>query len=211
VDVVLLSDPRIAAIPVRDNGEPLVDLREGTPLQLDPRRADAAGAYAHLRSGLVDLLVAAQSLLPRGIHLLVIEGYRPLPLQQRYYDRYATGLRQAHPQWTPDEVRSQASRYIAPPEVAPHVTGGAVDITLAAADGTELFMGTEVNATPDATASIGALARRNRELLASTLMAVGLRNYPTAWWHWSYGDRYWAFVVDGIARYGPTSAPTRPS
>jgi D-alanyl-D-alanine dipeptidase len=24
------------------------------------------------------------------------------------------------------------------------------------------------------------------------LTAVGMVNYPTEWWHWSYGDRYWA-------------------
>jgi len=30
-------------------------------------------------------------------------------------------------------------------------------------------------------------------------------NYPTEWWHWSYGDRYWAFVTGAPhALYGPT-------
>ena len=25
------------------------------------------------------------------------------------------------------------------------------------------------------------------------LQAVGFVNYPTEYWHWSYGDRYWAY------------------
>ena len=28
-----------------------------------------------------------------------------------------------------------------------------------------------------------------------------LWNYPAEWWHWSYGDRYWAFQNNGFAIY----------
>lgn len=39
------------------------------------------------------------------------------------------------------------SRYVSPPEIAPHRAGAAVDLTLVNADGTELDMGTRVNAS----------------------------------------------------------------
>jgi zinc D-Ala-D-Ala dipeptidase len=32
-------------------------------------------------------------------------------------------------------------------------------------------------------------------MLAEALRAAGLVNYPTEWWHWSYGDRYWALAT----------------
>jgi hypothetical protein len=36
-----------------------------------------------------------------------------------------------------------------------------------------------------------------------------LVNYPTEWWHWFYGDRYWAMSTGGShARYGP-NRPTQ--
>jgi D-alanyl-D-alanine dipeptidase len=36
------------------------------------------------------------------------------------------------------------------------------------------------------------------------LSAQGLVNYPTEWWHWSYGDRYWALLTGAAhATYGP--------
>ena len=38
-------------------------------------------------------------------------------------------------------------------------------------------------------------ARSNRALLARVLRLVGLVNYPTEWWHWSFGDRYWAWSM----------------
>ena len=32
----------------------------------------------------------------------------------------------------------------------------------------------------------------------------GTMNYPTEWWHWSYGDRYWALLTGApAALYGP--------
>ncbi|WP_281286552.1 M15 family metallopeptidase [Herbidospora galbida] len=40
-------------------------------------------------------------------------------------------------------------------------------------------------------------------MLGTALTEAGLVNYPTEWWHWSYGDRYWAHVTGaGTARYG---------
>ena len=39
------------------------------------------------------------------------------------------------------------------------------------------------------------------------LGVVGLVNYPTEWWHWSYGDRYWALISGAdAALYGPVLA-----
>jgi D-alanyl-D-alanine dipeptidase len=210
--VVRLSDPRIAAVPVGECSEPLVDLQPVAPLLVDPRQADPAGTDAHLRCGVIDRLVTAQSLLPRGIRLLIIEGYRPLATQERYFREYRDQLRRAHPDRSATALDEEASRYIAPPHVAPHVAGAAVDLTLCGDDGTELPMGSEVNATPESSAGrcytdsvdITPAARRNRNLLSCALRAVQLLNYPSEWWHWSYGDRYWAFVSGAkTARYGP--------
>jgi D-alanyl-D-alanine dipeptidase len=41
-------------------------------------------------------------------------------------------------------------------------------------------------------------------VLGAALTAAGLVNYPTEWWHWSFGDRYWALATGaGAALYGP--------
>ncbi|WP_188193110.1 M15 family metallopeptidase [Nonomuraea sp. SYSU D8015] len=207
---VLLSDPRIAAMPVKECDEPLVDLREEKVIRVDPRLADPEGAYAHVRLGVVDRLTAAQTQLPRELRLLLVEGYRPYALQERYFADCLARTRRTHPGWTPERLRHEVGKYVAPPEVAPHVVGGAVDVTLCTADGTELPMGTEVNASPPEygeechteSPGITAEARRNRRVLVAAMTATGFVNYPTEWWHWSYGDRYWAFVTGAShARY----------
>ena len=211
-EIVLMSDPRIAAIPVADCGEPLVDVRLHDALAVDSRRADSSGAFAHLREGVLIRLLKARTLLPDGIRLLFVEGYRPPALQRDYFERYADGLRDAHPDWPPTRVREAASRYVSPPEIAPHSAGAAVDLTLVCADGSELDLGTPLNANPEDSdgacytdaGNIGSEARANRQLLGAALTAAGLVNYPTEWWHWSYGDRYWALSTGaGSAMYGP--------
>jgi zinc D-Ala-D-Ala dipeptidase len=211
-ELVLLSNPLVADLPARECGEPLVDLRTIDELVLDYRQADPKGAYVHLRAGVVERLLVAQGHLPAGVRLLIIEAYRPLWLQERYFEEYAGALRDDNPGWSDAEVRVQASRYISPPEIAPHVSGAAVDLTLCREDGEELDMGTEVNASPEESDNacytgapgISASARLNRELLSRALEAAGLVNYPTEWWHWSYGDRYWAMLTGApAALYGP--------
>ena len=217
--MILLSDPQIAAIPSADNGEPLVDLREVDELRWDKRLADDAGAFARLREGVLQRLLTAQSALPYGFRLLIVEGYRPASLQRLYFDEYKIELRLAYPQWTDERVHVEASKYVSPPEVAPHGTGGAVDLTLCTAAGDELDLGTEVNDSPEAsgnrcfTASrdISTDARRNRQTLVAALSEAGLVNYPTEWWHWSFGDRYWAFSTKAAStRYAAVATvPTR--
>jgi D-alanyl-D-alanine dipeptidase len=108
-----------------------------------------------------------------------------------------------------------SSRFVAPLAVAPHVAGAAVDVTLVDASGAELWMGTEIDATPEDSdgacffaAPVDSVARRNRTLLADALSGAGLVNYPTEWWHWSYGDRYWALLTGADhALYGPVEVP----
>lgn len=212
-EIVLMSDPRVAAVPVQECGERLVDVRRDNSLLVDEREwQNSAGAFAHLREGVLDRLLKAQAQLPQGMRLLFVEGYRPPSLQRRYFDEYATQLRADHPEWSAEQVRSAASRYVSPPEIAPHSVGSAVDLTLGDADGCELDMGTHMDATPEESSgacytqadNISDQARSNRDILGAALTAAGLVNYPTEWWHWSYGDRYWALLTGAaVAHFGP--------
>ncbi|MGK5543857.1 M15 family metallopeptidase [Streptomyces sp. URMC 127] len=214
-DIILMCDPRVAAIPVHECGERLRDVRYSR-LLVDHSREDPEGAFAHVREGVLERLLRAQSALPDGVRLLLIEAYRPPALQQRYFERYVAELRAANPQWSGAEVHKAAGRFVAPPEIAPHTAGAAVDITLADANGHELDLGTRTNATPEESNSacytdarnISAKARYHRRILGHALAGAGLVNYETEWWHWSYGDRYWAMKTESSAAlYGPCSLP----
>ncbi|MFC0527181.1 M15 family metallopeptidase [Phytohabitans kaempferiae] len=201
---ILLSDPRVAAVPVRDAGEALV--------RLD---ADFGPARAWVRRGLGERLAAARDALPAGLRLRVVEGHRPVRQQRSIIATYSTQLRRLHPGLPDAELHRLTSRFVSPVEVAPHVAAAAVDLTLVDPEGVELDMGTPIDATPEqsggacyfAAEGIDADARARRELLAKVLGGAGLVNYPTEWWHWSYGDRYWALMTGApAALYGPVPA-----
>jgi D-alanyl-D-alanine dipeptidase len=197
--MILLSDPRVSAVPVRDAGTPLVRLGE----QFGPARA-------LVRADLGERLGWARSALPGGVSLLVVEGHRAVARQQEIIDTYAAKLRAADPGLGDADLHRLTSRFVAPVEVAPHVAGAAVDLTLTGPDG-DLDLGTPIDATPEESAGacyfaaeVSPAARANRMLLARVLGGAGLVNYPTEWWHWSYGDRYWALMTGApAALHGP--------
>jgi D-alanyl-D-alanine dipeptidase len=201
---LLLSDPRVSAVPLVDNGEPLV--------ALDP---SFGPTRALVRAGLAERLAAARDLLPRGLRLRVVEGHRSVADQRAIIARYSAALCAARPGISPSDLDRLTSRYVAPVDVAPHVAGAAVDLTLVDASGAELDLGCPLDATPEESAgacftdsdAVSPEARAHRRLLAAVLTPHGLVNYPTEWWHWSYGDRYWALVTGAAAAvYGPLVA-----
>ena len=201
---MLLSDPEVSAVSVRDCGEPLTELGES----FGPSRALA-------RASVVRRLLLARDELPRGVGLRVVVGYRTAAAQRAIISSYAAGLRMANPVIGAAELERLTSRFVAPLAVAPHVAGAAVDLTLVDSAGGELDLGTSVDATPERSEgacyfdapTVSRQARANRELLARVLRGAGLVNYPTERWHWSYGDRYWALVTGApVAPYGPVAA-----
>ncbi|MEU7380481.1 M15 family metallopeptidase [Streptomyces sp. NPDC042207] len=210
--IVLMSDPKVAAIPVAECGERLVDVRRGDSLLVDTREQGPADAFAYVRKGVLERLIKAQAMLPQGLRLLFVEGYRPPSVQRQYFEEYAEQRRATHLDWSAEQIHSAASRYVSPPDIAPYSAGAAVDLTLADAGGQELDLGTRMNADPEESvgacythaANISEEARANRKLLGAVLTAAGLVNYPTEWWHWSFGDRYWALITgEAAALYGP--------
>jgi D-alanyl-D-alanine dipeptidase len=159
-------------------------------------------------------LVAADRSLPPGVRLRVVEGFRPSERQRAIIAAYGAQLRRLHPGIAEIDLERLTSRFVAPIDVAPHVAGAAVDLTLVDVCGEDLDLGTAIDATPEesdgrcyfAADGIGADARAHRDLLARVLRERGFVNYPSEWWHWSFGDRFWAVTTGAPhALYGPAS------
>jgi zinc D-Ala-D-Ala dipeptidase len=202
--IILIGDERVKKIPVQECHEPIVDLLLSFPqLNFDLDRLHVqkqSKSISHARKEIGEKLIQAQSMLPVGIKLLIKECYRPMWVQKDFWDSYWAFLKKKFPDWSENQIYEECSKLNAPLTVAPHTTGGAVDLTLTDSKAQWLDMGTAFNASPLETdqatytdaENISHAAKENRKLLIQVMTAVGFVNYPTEWWHWSYGDKYWA-------------------
>ena len=216
-NMLSLSDPQIAAMPTVECGEQLVSLRGLHPqLSIDDSAANIAGlGYTPIfavRETVARRLVDAATNLPAGYRLLIKESLRPASLQKFYFERRLKRTLVEHPGMTEHEAIGRTAQFVAPPWVAGHPCGGAIDITLSDRDGVELDLGCAYD--EDEVASNGAcfshlvglhpVSQAHRSTMFAALESAGFVNYPFEWWHWSYGDRYWAVVKQQPhAVYGP--------
>jgi zinc D-Ala-D-Ala dipeptidase len=189
-------------VPIRDNGEPLVDFVGLSPrLVFAERHPVFDFPRVHLvRRRVAEMLVEAAERLPDALTLTIVEGWRAPAVQRQMYEATEREMAELHPDWSPAILRRTINRFSAPPDhrvPPPHCTGGAVDLDITTPTGERLdttspydLSDRRGNAT-DAR-GLSPTARANRELLVATLAEVGFTNYPAEWWHWEYGTPGWA-------------------
>ncbi len=205
-------------VPIEPVSEPLVEVASiGGAVRDDPRYhamgLPGARATNSLRQDVAERLARAARGLPDGVTLIVWDGWRAIETQRALYEDWAAELRSAHPDWSADAIERETARYVSVPSAdpgcpAPHITGGAVDLTLGDGDGCPMDLGTAFDAfVPEA----GALAlegrsgnaRDLRRLLFWAMADHGFTAYIEEWWHFDFGDQFWGSITGQPARYGP--------
>ncbi len=185
-DVAQLSDGRVAL--------DMKYLAAGRPGAIDT---------AYLRRGAAELLLRAAEHLPAGYRFLIYDAWRPYSVQKSLYDEYYATLAEmpAHRGKREEELHALARTFVSFPDKSlavsyVHSSGGAVDLTLLDPAGRELDMGCGFDEfTPLAATfaeGLSPLQAQNRALLYRAMTAVGFTNYAYEWWHYDYGDVFWA-------------------
>jgi D-alanyl-D-alanine dipeptidase len=142
-----------------------------------------------LRKSAVERLRSAHDLLPEGLDLVILDGWRSRAFQARLVAFYGDDAA------TSGYVSSATDKSLIPP----HCTGGAIDLTLAV-DGVALALGSDFDDfSPRAHLTAlerepmhGSLECLLRRLLYGVLVQVGFAPYQLEWWHFSFGDQHWA-------------------
>ena len=203
----VISDKALLKIPVKNNGERLADIKSichDISINIDPNSQKVEKMppdICYVRIGVVKRLCKAQELLPNGYKIMVWSGHRSLKIQKKLYSDQYKKFSQQHPKWPKKRVKQETDKFVAPVEIMPpHTTGGAIDCAILDSHGKQLNMGTAIDAfTKRAYTNSRAIskeARKNRLLLIKIMKKAGFVNYPPEWWHWSYGDRYWAAALN---------------
>ena len=217
--------------PLQECGEPLVAISDTMPyMRCAPEyhRRGVVGAFAvcYVREGVARRLEqVARRLGQWQLTLVVWDSWRSAYVQQALFDEYQAILRSRHPHLSPEELETRTRDFVAlpsadPMRVSPHLTGGAIDVTLSDAAGNLLPMGTDYDdfspgaATRFFEPSSNALAAQNalspheqtcrnhRRLLYHVMTEAGFTNYEAEWWHFDYGNRLWARQTGHAPIYG---------
>lgn len=209
-EMLLIADPKIIAVSITENRERLIDLKNQNRIAYGaspeiPNNTD----YTKMRKSVYDKLLQAQSLLPTGLKFCLYEGYRSLALQEKLFNNRFIEVKNLHPEWSYADLFNETIKMVSPVtnldgsiNVPPHSTGGAIDIYLVDAHMNPINMGIhpkdwmdDVDGSISETNSkkVSDKALENRKIMNRVLKEVGFVNYPYEYWHWSYGDRYWAY------------------
>jgi len=206
------SSPDIQAIPVNECHEPLVDLTQCSDLRVGPppECPETEPDYCWARQGVRDRLIQAQALLPEGIYLRLYEGYRSAAVQQMLFVNHLAQVKQDQPDLSDQQAYVKATQLVSAPtrldgtiNTPPHSTGAAMDVELVDERGTVLDFGMEIadwSRVPPTLcesdcAGLSEHAQHNRQHLLDVMQRVGFVNYPQEWWHFSYGDQFWAYTT----------------
>lgn len=183
----------------------------------------------YARTGVAERLQQALLLLPNNLSFVIWDTWRPVQVQTTLYSDYRFRLKQLHPEWGEEQLNKETVKFVSKPSSepthpSPHLTGGAIDLSLINDKGESLEMGTDFDAFGDEAQTRyfeillergknlppkEQLALENRRILFHALTSVGFTNYSEEWWHYDFGDQFWGRIRNQHAIYGPT-APAIP-
>ena len=156
--------------------------------------AGYAGTRAVLRKDTAQAIKKAADILAKqGLGLLVWDAYRPACAMSDFRRWSRTKDERMKARFYPNISKQGIydGKYIG--DISEHSWGIAVDITLVDLDsGRELDMGGHHDLLDVSSATESPLVtsgqRANRLKLRDAMAAVGMKNYPTEWWHYYLAD-----------------------
>lgn len=199
-------------IKIVECGEPLVDYREACPLLVLDQPVFKYRRETMVRASVAEFLDRASRSLPTGYRMAIMEGWRAPHIQRRMWLGVYKRFQEQNPHWSETKLKRVTNRYTAPLSVKvppPHSTGGAVDVMLVRDDGSyhdhcNPFERFDDRCFAFAAPGLGEEAIKTRSIIAAAFAATGMTNYPSEYWHWSYGDQGWAYRGGHPhALYGP--------
>ncbi len=182
----------------------------------------------YLRQGVIDRLLIAQRTLQKNHpnwQIQIFDAYRPVAVQQFMVDYTFLEVAQTQnlmPENLSDEqhqdLLQQVYQFWAVPNLdpatpPPHSTGAAIDVTLIDETGTAIDMGSPIDEISERSFpnhfAEGSTFAQHRQILNHAMTTAGFRRHWNEWWHFSYGDQIWAWLMNqeiltqkSVAKYG---------
>ena len=215
-----IADPKVLAIPTQESHEVLIDLKDQTILQFGPppECEETKNCYTKIRKTVYEKLCRAQENLPHGWKFRIYEGYRSLEVQEILFNWISEKIDHENPGLDLKTRFEKITQLVSPLKtldgeinIPVHNTGAAVDLELLDSTGSLVDLGMAVKDwilldpkySQTHSPLISKQAQENRQILLDVMTDQDFVNYPSEFWHFSYGDRYWAYLTgNSMAKYG---------
>lgn len=200
-------------IEIIESDESLVDLST-TDFIIEPSaflRGYTKIETIFLRESVVLKLHEAMNLLPKGYRFKIYDGFRTREVQKKMFTETFDLVKRTHADWSEEKIIEYVQLFVAPADLdllPPHLTGGAVDLTIIDTNENELDMGgaygtvaTEVRR--DYFKTRNTAVHKNRMTLYAAMKSVEMFSYSNEWWHYNFGNQAWAYELKkDFAFYG---------
>ncbi len=146
---------------------------------------------------------AAESLGPR-YKMVVRAAHRPVDVQRHLFEDNMKDYKQDHPGISDEEAFEHTSTYVDDPDNPnswPSHSVAAIDVDLLDIETNKLvdFGGTTNDDSERSNLHYDGITpeqKDNRMMLLTAMLAQGMASTAFEWWHFSYGDKTWAWFYD---------------
>ena len=211
-------------IPVTDHDIVAFDEFKNARIKIKPMYCEL-GFSPHAtvwgRMAVLRRLLLLLDLIPSHYGLLIWDVYRSRETQRKLFEWMRGQVRMRSPLLNDDENYNETLKYMSAPSnvgdayCPPHLSGGAIDLTLFDVDsGLALDMGTVFDdcsalasrdfyntKTDLSVLELGIQHRRN--LLRNAMESVGFTSYAHEWWHFDIGNLFWGRELNVSPVFGP--------
>jgi len=187
-------------ITIKECGEPLVDIKRLCPdliIDINKERMKKEKT-AYLRKTVAEMICLAKKELPKGMTFVIRDSWRPQYVQKEIFEWFINRFSKKYPNWSKNKIVKEVKKYVAPSEgkwASGHMTGAAVDLRLWK-NGRKIPMKSSKLAYRENAKSfqpkLSKHIQGNRKIMFDALQKAGLSNSLKEYWHWSYGDIWWA-------------------
>lgn len=188
-----MSKTYIGMSHVKECYEPLVDLVAHPKILYNEATIERP---VLLRKSVADKLYKIADKLPEDIYIKIYSAYRSRIRLEKIWKEEVEKIEKENPGMQRGEILSLAKFKVTPPNtnMGGHDTGAAIDLALCDKSGNDLDYGTRYheNAQAKSTVVLNSEQKQNRKYLLKLMKSQRFIKQPSQWWHYSYGDRYWA-------------------
>ncbi|MCF7820051.1 MAG: D-alanyl-D-alanine carboxypeptidase family protein [Candidatus Pacebacteria bacterium] len=206
MDKKILTYKELQKIRAGENDDALVSLNNYFPTAIFCKyeKLDMlpwSGNHILIRESIAEKLKKAAfnlQKIDKTLQFKVVYGYRHPTIQKKYFLKQKKLLSLKYSKLNNKELINLTHNFVASPDVAGHPCGAAIDLTIIK-NGKPLAMGTKIADfnNPEAIKTfykkLTETQKLNRLMLRKLIMDQGFAPFNGEWWHFSYGDKEWAF------------------